>query len=113
MVRLSPLPDLRDAPPAGPATKRTLPSGRSVVLHRPRGFASERWEMAGSGGVCRVRRLRRGNSAEYEYAKDGAGRALELSEEDARALVILLNELLREANDRALARRSAPGRRSA
>jgi hypothetical protein len=69
--------------------------------------------MAGSGGVCRVRRLRRGNSAEFEYAKDGAGRALELSEEDARALVMLLNDLLREASDRALARRAAPARRSA
>ena len=26
-------------PPAGPATRRTLPSGRSVVLNRPRSHA--------------------------------------------------------------------------
>lgn len=68
--------------------------------------------MAGSGGLYRVRRLRRGNSAEYEFAKDPAGRPLELTEEDARVLVTMLNDLLREARDRAVARRSASARRS-
>jgi len=80
---LSTVTDLGDAAPAGPATKRTLPSGRSIVLSRQRGFATERWEMAGSGGLFRVRRLRGRKSAEYEYAKDCAGRALELTEQDA------------------------------
>ncbi len=49
--------------------------------------------------------MRRGNSAEYEYAKDAASRPLELTEEDARALVTILNDLLRQAGDRALARK--------
>jgi hypothetical protein len=59
-----------------------------------------------------VRRPRRGNSAEYEYAKDAAGRRLELTKEDAIALVTLLNGLLREARERADARRSLRSRRS-
>jgi len=106
------IPELQD-PPAGPATRRTLPSGRSVVVNRPRGFASEPWDMAGTGGLFRVRRPRRGNSAEHDYAKDGVGRPLELVEEDARPLVTLLNGLLREARERADTRRSTRSRRSA
>ena len=105
--------DLQDAPPSGPATWRTLPSGRSVVIFRPRGFDSASSEMAGSGGLFRVLRARRGNSGEHEYAKDTAARPLKLTEEDARALVGLLNGQLREARDRAEARRSTRSRRSA
>jgi hypothetical protein len=105
------VPDLPNAPPAGPATRRTLPSGRSVVVHRPRGFGA-RWDMAGSGGLFQVRRLRHGNSAEYEYAKDAAGRPLELTEEDAHALAAMLNDLLHEASDRAEARRTTRTRRA-
>ena len=110
---LSPIPGLQDGPRAGPATRRTLPSGRSVVVHRPRGFETPPWEIEGSGGLFRVRRARRGNSAEYEYAKDTAGRPLELTEEDAVALSAMLNGLLREARDLAGARRSARSQRSA
>lgn len=36
-----------------------------------RGFAREWWEMAGSGELFRVRRPRRGNSAEYEFEGPG------------------------------------------
>jgi hypothetical protein len=108
---LSRAPDLNDALSPGCFMKRTLPSGRSIVLYRARGFASEQWEMAGSGGLFRVQRPRRGNSAEYEFAKDGASRPLELTEEDARSLVTMLNDLLRESSERAMARRSAPGQR--
>ena len=85
------------------------------MLHRPRGFEGAPWEMAGSGVSLPVLvRARRGNSAEYEYAKDRFGRPLELTEEDARALVTLLNGLLREARlARADTRRSASSRQSA
>ena len=110
---LSPIPGLQDGPRAGPATRRTLPSGRSIVLHRPRGFETSPWEIEGSGRLFRVRRVRRGNSAEYEYAKDTAARQLELTEEDAVALAAMLNGLLREARDLAGARRSARSQRSA
>ncbi len=107
------IPELQDAPPAGPVSRRTLPSGRSILLHRPRGFDSEQWDMAESGGLFRVRRPRPGNSAEHEYARDPGGRPLELVEEDARALVTLLNGLLREALEQAVTRRSTRTRRSA
>ncbi len=110
---LSPIPGLQDGPRAGPATHRTLPSGRFVVLHRPRGFETPLWEIEGVGRLFRVRRVRRGNSAEYEYAKDTASRPLELTEEDAIALSTMLNVLLREARDLAGARRSARSQRSA
>jgi len=105
------LSDPQAAPMSGGSLKRILPSGRPVVLYRARGFASEQWEMSGSGGLFRVQRPRRGNSAEYEFAKDGCSRPLELTEEDARALVAILNELIRESSERAVARRSAPARR--
>ena len=110
---LSPVPGLQDGPRAGPATRRTLPSGRSVVVHRPRGFDTPPWEIDRSGRLFRVRRVRRGNSAEYEYAKDTVSRPLELTEEDAVALSAMLNGLLREARDLAGARRSARSQRSA
>jgi hypothetical protein len=90
-----------------------LPSGRSIVLHRPRGFDTAPWEIECSGRLCRVRRARRGNSAEYEYAKDSASRPFELTEEDAGALVAMLNGLLRDARDRAGARRGTRSQRSA
>ena len=82
------------------------------MLHRPRSFDAERWDVSGTGGVCRVRRPRRGNSAEYEYAKDAAGKPLELTKDDAIALVALLNGLLREARELADARRSVRARRA-
>ena len=85
------------------------------TIHRPPQAARVRQRAVGDGwerGLFRVRRLKRGNSAEYEFAKDAAGRPLELTEEDARAVVTLLNDALREAGDRALTRRSAPARRS-
>ncbi len=107
----SPIPGLQDGPRAGPATRRTLPSGRPVVLHRPRGFDTSPWEVEGSGRLFRVRRGRRGNSAEYEYARTPASRPLELAEEDAVALSAMLNGLLREARDLAGARRSARSQR--
>jgi len=81
-------------------------------VHRPRGFDTALWDVEGSGGLFRVRRVRRGNSAEYEYAKDAASRPLEVTEEDA-ALVAILNGLLRQARDLAGARRSARSQRSA
>ena len=102
---LSPIPGLQDGPRAGPATRRTLPSGRSVVVHRPRGFDTPPWEIEGSGRLFRVRRVRRGNSAEYEYAKDTASRPLELTEEDA---VALCGDAQRAAARSARSRRSAP-----
>ena len=110
---LSPIPGLQDGPRAGPATRRTLPSGRSVVVHRPRGFETPPWEIEGTGRLFRVRRVRRGNSAEYEYAKGTASRALELTEEDAVALVAMLNGMLREARNLAGPLRSARGQRLA
>jgi hypothetical protein len=79
---LSPIPGLQDGPRAGPATRRTLPSGRSVVVHRPLGFNTPPWEIEGGGRLFQVRRVRRGNSAEYESAKDTVSRPLELTEED-------------------------------
>lgn len=69
--------------------------------------------MSGSGGLFRVQRPRRGNSAEYEYAKDPAGRQLELSEPDARAVVAILNDFIRQAIDRTQVRRSAAAERRA
>ena len=82
-------------------------------MHRPRGFDTPPWEIEGSGPLFRVRRVRRGNSAEYEYAKDTVSRPLELTEEDALALSAMLNGLLRKARDLAGARRSARSQRSA
>ena len=83
------------------------------MLSRPRGFDTAQWEVEGSGKLCRVHRPRRGNSAEYEYAKDRAGSLLQLTEADARALVVMLNDMLREARDQAGARRSARSRAAA
>ena len=76
-------------------------------------FDTSPWEIEGSRRLFRVRRVRRGNSAEYEYAKDAASRQLELTEEDAVALAAMLNALLREARDLAGARRSARSQHSA
>ena len=81
-------------------------------MYRPR-FDTPPWEIEGSGRLFRVRRVRRGNAAEYEYAKHTASRPLELTEEDAVALSAMLNGLLREARDLGGARRSARSQRSA
>jgi hypothetical protein len=86
--------------------------GRSSCIGRG-GSDTPPWEIEGSGRFFRVRRVRHGNAAEYEYAKDTASRPLELIEEDAVALSAMLNGLLREARDLAGARRSARSQRSA
>ncbi len=105
-------PEPNTAPGARSAFRRTLPSGRSIVLRRPRDFHSAFWEMAGSGGVFQVRRPRRGNSSEHEYAKNASSQPLELTEEDAFALVTMLNEMLSEASDGAAGRSLTRVRRS-
>jgi hypothetical protein len=72
-----------------------LPSGRSVPLlssadpERP-------WEPWGSNGTFHVRRAHRGDSTAWDYY--GANRDLPfaLSEEDAKALAIVLNSRRRQ-----------------
>ena len=73
-----------------PPIKIRLPSGRTATLRKP---APDRpWETFREGSVYVVRRVKRGNSSEWEtFANQGSLAPLCLDLTDAEALVIALN----------------------
>lgn len=73
-----------------PPIKITLPSGRTATLRKP---APDRpWEAFPEGSVYVVRRVKRGDSSEWEtFANQGSLSPLCLDLTDAEALVKALN----------------------
>jgi len=73
-----------------PPIKIRLPSGRTATLRKP---AHERpWELFREGAVYIVRRVKRGDSSEWEtFANQGSLSPLCLDLVDAEALVTALN----------------------
>jgi len=73
-----------------PPIKIRLPSGRIATLRKP---AIERpWEAIQEGSVYIVRRVKRGNSSEWEtFANQGSLSPLCLDLTDAEVLVTALN----------------------
>ena len=67
----------------------SLPSGVRVGLGKA--DPNRPWEISGSGNSCIVRRERRGDSSAYESYRGGRPSPLIMSEQDAAALVELLN----------------------
>jgi|KBSMisStaDraftv2_1062788.scaffolds.fasta_scaffold144615_2 hypothetical protein len=73
-----------------PPIKLRLPSGRMATLRKP---AIDRpWEVCREGSVYIVRRVKRGDSSEWEtFANQGSLSPLCLDLTDAEALVAALN----------------------
>lgn len=73
-----------------PPIKIALPSGKMATLRKP---APERpWQAVREGGVYVVRRVKRGESSEWEtFANQGSLSPLCLDLTDAEALVAALN----------------------
>ena len=80
--------------------KLLLPSGRSVLLVA-NSIPDCPWEIHEAGAVFYVRRLRRGNSVEFEYFKGGAMQSMPFDRVDATALTDHMNQ-------QALSRRPMP-----
>ena len=73
-----------------PPIKITLPSGRIATLRKP--AADRPWQAFREGSVYVVRRVKRGESSEWEiFANQGALSPLCLDRTDAEALVEALN----------------------
>jgi len=73
-----------------PPIKIRLPSGRIATLRKP--AADRPWQAFREGSVYVVRRVKRGDSSEWEtFANQGALAPLCLDRADADALVTALN----------------------
>src|SRR5215207_4289000 len=75
---------------AMPPIKIRLPSGRMATLRKP--AADRPWQSFREGSVYVVRRIKRGDSSEWEtFANQGSLSPLCLDLTDAEALVVALN----------------------
>jgi hypothetical protein len=73
-----------------PPIKYTLPSGKIATLRKP--SAARPWQAFRVGAVYVVRRVKRGESSEWEtFANQGSLSPLCLDQTDAEALVDALN----------------------
>ncbi len=75
----------------------TLPSGRRVVL--PASDPQRRWEVISAEGAWQLRRRAAAGADGFDYYLDSAARPCDLSENDAAALLRLLDHAAAARSD--------------